>query len=393
MDLELNPFRPGAGLTPPELTGRDQEIIDFDRLVARSKNRFIDRSIMLYGLRGVGKTVLLQRLQTIAKRQGWITIRIEGSLSPTAQQQLRIKLASDLAQQTRIITQHQTSPLLERAVASIAELSVHLGFAQARLVLKPDTNEPPMTTGVLELDFPAAILELAGALKSLPNPSAVGLFIDEIQDLDKELLDLLLTTQHDAGQNELPFYIIGAGLPSVPTRLGDVKTYAERLFSYREIGALTAEATRQAYLEPIKRPGGTIDAEALQAAIDASQGYPYFVQQFGKAIWDSASSQHITLDDVQAGLAIGRSELDSGFYQTRWQRTTESEKEYLQAMAHTMKEQDETLTREIAAALGKSANGTSVLRKTLIEKGIVYSPALGKLSFTVPGMQDFILRQ
>ena len=220
-----------------------------------------------------------------------------------------------------------------------------------------------------------------------------------------ELLDMLLTTQHEAGQRELPFYIIGAGLPSVPTRLGEIKTYAERLFSYRDIGALTPEATRRAFIEPIRRPGVHIVESALEKVTVASQGYPYFIQQYGQAIWNSAAQQAITDDDVLAGLAVGRSELDSGFYLTRWQRTTDAEQGYLVAMARVMKGQV-ARTGEIAEALGKTANGTSVVRKSaavqwpgslrrksLIEKGLVYSPGLGQLAFTVPGMQDFVLRQ
>lgn len=259
-------------------------------------------------------------------------------------------------------------------------------------MLKPKTDEPTFTTGVLDIDFPEAILNLAEALKELPQPKAIGFFIDEIQDLDSELLDLLLTTQHEAGQRELPFYIIGAGLPSVPTRLGEIKTYAERLFSYREIGALTPEATRRAFIEPIRRPGGHIVESALEKATVASQGFPYFIQQYGQAIWNSAAQQTITDDDVLAGLAVGRSELDSGFYLTRWQRTTNAEQDYLVAMARVMKGQA-ARTGEIAEALDKTANGTSVVRKSLIEKGLVYSPGLGQLAFTVPGMQDFVLRQ
>lgn len=392
MNQDLNPFTPGAGLTPPELTGRDQEIIDFDRLAARSKMRLTDRGLMLYGLRGVGKTVLLRRLETHAERSGWLTLRLEGSLTSSAQKQLRIKLARDLAQQTRVATQGHTGSAIQRAIASIAELSLTLGFAQARLVLKPKTDEPAFTTGVLDIDFPEAILNLAEALKELPQPKAIGFFIDEIQDLDSELLDMLLTTQHEAGQRELPFYIIGAGLPSVPTRLGEIKTYAERLFSYREIGALTPDATRRAFIEPIRRPGGHIVASALEKATVASQGYPYFIQQYGQAIWNSAAQQTITDDDVLAGLAVGRSELDSGFYLTRWQRTTDAEQDYLVAMARVMKGQA-ARTGEIAETLNKTANGTSVVRKSLIEKGLVYSPGVGQLAFTVPGMQDFVLRQ
>lgn len=392
MYQELNPFQPGAGLFPPELTGREPEILTFDRLIARSKTRHYERGMIFHGLRGVGKTVLLRHLQQHAERSGWVTLSLEGSLRPSSQQQLRVKLGRDLAQQTRIATQAGLWPKTQAVLKAISSLSLTLGFLNAELILKPQPDEPDYSTGVLEIDFPEAILKLASALKEQANPSALAIFIDEIQDLDKELLELLLLTQHEAGQKELPFYIIGAGLPSVPTKLGDVKTYAERLFTYREIGALTQEAAQRAFTSPIQKHGGDIEPDALDRVLEASQGYPYFIQQFGWSIWNSVNKMPITKEDVEAGLLIGRSELDSGFYRTRWDRTTEAEQSYLLALAVAIGDSLEARTSSLADQLGKNSNALSVVRNSLIEKGLIYSPAYGKVAFTVPGMREFVLR-
>ena len=393
MEPDLNPFQPGAGLTPPELTGRDQEIVHFDRLVARSKTRSYERGTMFHGLRGVGKTVLLRYLQNHAERSGWVTISLEGSLRASSQQQARIRLGRDLAQKTRLLAQSTPYSLIAQTVRAISSLSVNLGFASAEVVLNPPVEEPDYSTGVLDIDFPDAILKLATVLKAQTNPSALAFFIDEIQDFDDELLELLLLTQHEAGQQELPFYIIGAGLPSVPTKLGNVKTYAERLFQYREIGALSDDAARRAFLQPVRKVGGDFDEDALDQALTASAGYPYFIQQFGWSIWNSSATHHITAEDVEAGLAIGRSELDSGFYRTRWDRATETEQDYLVALAKTLVDDKTAKTSQIVEALGKPANSSSMARSSLIEKGLIYSPAYGKVAFTVPGMQNFVLRQ
>lgn len=393
MEKELNPFQPGAGLTPPELTGREEQIQAFDLLLARTRHRQLGRGMMLFGLRGVGKTVLLRTLQRQAERMGWVTVAIEGSTSKASKSQIRVQLATNLAVATRNVLSNAKNPIVEKALQSLSSLSLTLGFAGASIVLKSEPSKAAPPTGLLDIDFRQAMVDLATALNALPNPAGIGIFIDEIQDLDRELLEILLSTQHEAGQRDLPFYLIGAGLPSVPSRLGEIKTYAERLFTFDEIGPLRPEAARRALEMPFSKPGGKLSEEAIELTLQESDGYPYFIQQFGSAIWDVATQPEVSLSDAKTGIKIGRSKLDFGFYRTRWDRSTESEQEYLHAVSLHLDAVGMAKTKNVASELGKPSSSLSSLRESTIEKGLIYSPGYGKLAFTVPGMDKYILRQ
>ena len=346
--------------------------------------------MMLYGLRGMGKTVLLRRLQEDAKRAGWVTISLESGTGKNAYTQVRTRLGKELALAVRGYRQKSH---WKKLLSNVASLSATLGFAGASVVLKADTHHSD-TTGLLDFDLPETLLSMARELKDQTPSTGVGIFIDEIQDLDNEMLDILLTTQHEAGQKELPFYIFGAGLPSVPTKLGEIKTYAERLFSYHPLERLNDDQTRLAYADPIAKNGGSITQDALAELVDQSHGYPYFIQQFGRDAWDCASAGNITEDDVRVGVTLGWEELNRGFYMTRWNRATESEKHYLVAVADLMSEEegDSVPVSEVSSRMKSITTSLSARRASLIEKGVLYSPAYGRIAFTVPGMDRFIKR-
>jgi len=395
MEAQLNPFQPGAGLVPPELVGRDEHINAFDVLIQRARHRLLGRGMMLYGLRGVGKTVLLNRMHAMASRAGWTTIKIEGSLQEDSRKQLHLKLGSELTQAVLKLRNKTSNGVWQNLAEKVSSLSVTLGFAGASVALKIDMRQDIQGTGVMEFDLPDILLELAELQLEATSPAAVGIFIDEVQDLEDGFLDTLLTMQHEAGQKGLPLYLIGAGLPSVPARMGDIKTYAERLFTYTEIGALPEEATRRAFTDPFRRYShGEFAEDALATMVEASQGYPYFVQQLGETLWDLADGPDITLEDSMNAVTLGRAALDGGFYRTRWERATQREKRYLVALAQLVEANGQAVPTSALAEPLQSVNISSFskVRASLVKKGLLYSPAYGRIAFTVPGMDRFIKR-
>ena len=221
--------------------------------------------------------------------------------------------------------------------------------------------------------------------------AGVGLFIDEMQDLDGELLTVLLSVQHLAGQRGWPFYLVGAGLPNLPGKISEARTYGERLFLYRTIGQLDEEAAANAITLPIRKLGASTAPSALAMLLRASDGYPFFLQTYGRAAWDTAVGKEITEEDAVLAIRDGTADLDAGFYQARWQRATPAERLYLRAMA--VDGDKPSSTGEVASRLGKSTNKLAVIRQRLITKGVVYAPAYGSIQFTVPGMSGFIARQ
>ncbi|WP_326948063.1 ATP-binding protein [Arthrobacter sp. RIT-PI-e] len=227
------------------------------------------------------------------------------------------------------------------------------------------------------------------ALKA--DNSAFAIFIDEMQDLDQDLLTALITVQHTAGQRGWPFYIVGAGLPNLPTTLSRARTYAERLFDYRTIGPLEDVDAQYALTRPAKEMGAEYSPEALATLLQASARYPYFIQEFGKAIWDAAPATPFTGDDAELAVFLGLGQLDAGFFSSRWGRATRKERSYLRAMADDGDTGSSTST--IAERLGIKATALGPARAQLISKGIIYSPEHGRVAFTVPGMTGFILRQ
>ena len=276
---------------------------------------------------------------------------------------------------------------VRRALGTVQSFSVSVGVAAFEIGIEP--NPGRADSGQIEIDFEELVADLAPAL--LGDARAFALFIDEMQDLDHELLEALLAAQHKAGQEGWPFYIFAAGLPDLPAVLSDARSYAERLFDYRRIGALEPEAAADALVRPAAQHGASFSEDALEELLDASGGYPYFLQTFGRSVWNVASNPAITADDAHTAVALGQSELDMGFFPARWDRATPSERKYLFAMAEIGT--DWCRTSDVAERLGGRLSAQSTVRQNLIEKGIVYPPERGFLAFTVPGMPEFIKRQ
>ncbi|MCP9276947.1 ATP-binding protein [Mycolicibacterium arenosum] len=388
MDRELNPFKPGSGLRPPALEGRDRQLEDFDLLVARSKRRNYDRGMILSGLRGVGKTTLLNRLADHADRQGWLTVTIEARPDDAGVTAVRAQLSQELTVGLRRFSRkHRIEKVVEPLIEMARRFSVDVALGPAKLTVK-STGEAA-ATGDIALDVEELVEEITAAIK--PKGSAFGLFIDEMQDLDRGLLSALLATQHRAGQREWPFFIIGAGLPNLPAVLADTRSYAERQFAYSSIGPLDAAAAADALRVPIRDFGGDLSADALDILVAASGGYPYFLQVFGQAVWNVAADAPFDEEDAYLAVEVGVKRLDEGFFPSRWRRATERERRYMAAIAHTGEESPRS--GQVARLMGASASAVSDVRDSALKKGLIWAPEHGRIAFTVPHMADFIRRQ
>lgn len=379
MDPALNPYTPGSGRKPHSLQGRDREIEAFDLLVARAKARRYDRGMILSGLRGVGKTALLNHLRAHAERHGWFTVRLEAQNSETGARVNHKQLATGLRSGLRkFSTRHalkqageSVMTLIEGSSLSVAGVSVGV----------PSSRSTEDTLFDIE--------EIVEASSELVRSKGVALavFVDEMQDLDEDLTAGLIVAQHRASQEGWPFYVIGAGLPNLPAFLADSRSYAERLFLYRRIGPLDEGAARQALVDPATAVGGTYSGEALETVLAAAEGYPYFLQEFGSALWEVAAGTPFQLADAELAIEAGTALLDQGFFPSRWDRATPAERKYLRSIAAT----GESAPKTSSLSISQSTAGP--LRAAAIRKGIVYSPEHGRISFTVPGMASFIARQ
>lgn len=388
MQPELNPFAPGSGLHPPALTGRSDEIAAFDLTVARTRARRSSRGMILHGLRGVGKTVLLNSFVGQAENADWFVVRVEGQPTKYGKEALRQKLGRELLKAASKLSRSRSlTDRARTALGTVKSVSLSLGVAAVNIGIEPTPGRGD--SGKLEIDFEEMVDDLAPALRD--SGLAFAIFIDEMQDIDEELLISLLAAQHRAGQKGDPFYIFGAGLPDLPARLSRARSYAERLFDYRRIGPLDAEAAEGALVQPVTKYGARFAETALQQLLECANGYPYFLQTFGRAAWDAGRNRLIDDDDAEAAITIGYWELDMGFYPSRWERATPKERSYMRAMASLGDENYST--GDIVRSLHSSLSGQSKVRQGLIDKGIVFAPDRGRLSFTVPGMAAYIRRQ
>lgn len=387
MDPDLNPFTPGSGRKPPWLAGRDEQVEYFDRVVARSKLGRVDRGLILSGLRGVGKTALLNDLFAHAQRHQWLTVAIEAQPTVTGRASVREQLGREINAGLRKFSwKHKVGDAIEPLSKIVRGFSIAASVGPVSVEID---RTAPASSGEIDIDLQElveTIIELVGRKKS-----AFGIFIDEMQDLDAELLSALITVQHRASQRDWPFYIIGAGLPNLPPTLAASRSYAERLFTYYRVGPLDNEATSAALRKPAQEHGGRFTEEALELLVEASDGYPYFIQEFGSAIWDLADATPFTRADAVAAVDAGIAHLDAGFFPSRWERATPAERRYLVAMARSGETAPSTAA--VAGVQGGDQRSMSTVRKELIAKGLVYMPERGRIAFTVPGMADFIHRQ
>jgi len=386
MDLDLNPYAPGAGVRPPAMVGRDAQLAAWATTIKRTGNGLQSRPLCLWGLRGVGKTVLLNALRRDAESAGWLTVSIEAAPTERGRETAQRRFARDLvsaARKMKVIDTHS----LRKALGSISSFSLNVGIASLALGVEPAGGRAD--TGDVTQDLIELADDVSGDLRERGLGFAV--FVDEMQDLDDEFTAALLTMQHKANQEDWPVFVIAAGLPNLPGRLRAVRTSAERLFNYNEVGPLSADAATAALTRPAEAQNAAFTRRAVETLVEASSGYPYFLQEFGKAIWDIAPRSPFTKRDADNAVALGIAELDNGFFPARWERATQAERAYLTAMASG--EDSDMTSGAIAERLGKTTQSLGPTRAQLIAKGLIYAPEHGVVRFSVPGMAEFIVRQ
>lgn len=384
MDPVRNPYAPGAGQRPPELAGRDKQLDAFDIVLERIARGRPERSVMLTGLRGVGKTVLLNQLRSAAVSRGWGTGKIEAR----PDQGLRRPLSSALHMAARAIAKAHRNP--EQVDDFLGILKAFALRATAdkgmRERWQPGIDVPAVTgradSGDIEIDLVELLMEAA----ALAGDIGVGIaiFIDEMQDLGAADVSAICGACHELSQDTAPLIVVGAGLPHLPAVLSASKSYSERLFSYHRIDRLDRESADQALIAPAEREEVKFTGEALDALYRKADGYPYFVQAYGKATWDQAPSSPITAEDVEVAAPAAEEELAVGFFGSRYERATPAEREYMRAMADLSDIDEPVATAAVAKELGRKPASLSPARDGLIKKGLIYSAERGTIGFTVP---------
>jgi AAA ATPase domain len=387
MDPIENPFAPGAGTPPPELAGRD-ELREVIRVaVERARRMAPTKSILMVGLRGVGKTVLLDRMRDDTESANIHTLRIEAP----EERSLPALLAPQLRQALlRLSRNERARDLAKRALRGLA------GFATALKVKYQDIEvgldfepEPGLAdNGDLEHDL-AALIEVVGEA-ARDGGTALVLFLDELQYVAEDELAALITALHRAAQRRLPIMLVGAGLPQLRGRMGRAKSYAERLFDFPEVGPLADPEARIAIARPVEARDVRIDDNALQRIIQETHGYPYFLQEWGKHAWDAADASPITLQDVELASQSAVAALDESFFRVRFDRLTPVERKYLRAMAELGAGPHRS--GDIARILKREVTSLGPTRSQLISKGMIWSPSHGDTAFTVPLFDEFMRR-
>ena len=387
MDPILNPFAPGAGTTPPALAGRDELVQKMVVALGRIRLGRPAKSILMVGLRGVGKTVLLGRIAAHARSQGAQVLSIEAP----EQRSLPATLAPELRQVLlRLSLGDRSRDLAQRALRGLAGFVKSLQLRYADIELRLDVEPEPglADSGALEPDL-AQLLELVGEAAKAADSSIV-LLIDELQYVPEEQLAALITALHRAAQRNLPVVLVGAGLPQLRGRTGRAKSYAERLFDYPTIGALPPDAARFAVEEPLRDNGVAIEPAALDQIVELTGGYPYFLQEWGKHAWDIAPHSPIRLVDVQHATVLAIAALDESFFRVRLDRVTPAERTYLRAMAELGP--GPYRSGDIAKRLGRPVTKVSQMRQDLIDKGMIWAPKHGETAFTVPLFDEYLRR-
>ncbi|MEV0676840.1 ATP-binding protein [Actinosynnema sp. NPDC050436] len=393
MDPVRNPFAPGAGQRPPELAGRGKELGAFDVVLERVARGRPERSLVLTGLRGVGKTVLLGELRSMAGKRGWGAGKVEAR--PEAG--LRRPLSAALHRAIRDLAVRHRAPDRVESVLGVLKafaLRANPDGAKLRDRWQPGIDVPAAQgradSGDIEIDLVELFTEVAELAQDVGT--GVALLIDEMQDVPPDDISALCAACHELSQSGAPLVVVGAGLPHLPAVLSASKSYSERLFRYVRIDRLSREDADRAVLAPVEREGAGIADEALDALFDASGGYPYFIQAYGKAAWDAAPADPITPLDVAVAAPEADAELAVGFFGSRYERATPAEREYLRSMAELTDGKDAGVnTAQVAEHLGRKPSSLSPARDSLIKKGLVYSAERGRIAFTVPHFGRFLL--
>jgi hypothetical protein len=391
MDPVRNPYAPGAGQRPPELAGRDEQLSAFDVTLERVAHGRPERSVVLTGLRGVGKTVLLNALRSAAVRADWGT----GKLEARPDQRLRRPLAAALHMAIRELGHPDSDEVLGTVKAFASREAGPAAKLRDRWSSGIDVpaTSGRADSGDMEIDLVELLTDVGGLAADLGRGVAVCL--DEMQDLGPEDVSALCAACHEISQNRLPVVVVGAGLPHLPTVLSASKSYSERLFRYSRIDRLDRAAGDLALVVPAREEQVEFTQEALSEMYAVTAGYPYFVQAYGKAVWDAAAGSPITGEDVRVAAPEAEAELGVGFFGSRYERATPAEREYLRAMAEAAVAESETgdpgsgeaesvATAAVATHLDRKPQSLSPARDALLKKGLIYSGERGRIAFTVP---------
>jgi AAA ATPase domain len=386
-----NPYAPGAGQRPPELAGRDKEIAQFEVVLERVARGRPERSMVLTGLRGVGKTVLLNAFRSMAIQRLWGT----GKLEARPDQSIRRPIGAALHMAVRELAPRHRAP--DRIDEFLGILKAYLskdpkavkGAPLNHLGIDVPTVRGRADSGDLEIDLTELLADAASVAADLGV--GIALFIDEMQDVPAMDISALCAACHELSQSGGPLIVVGAGLPHLPSVLSASKSYSERLFRYVSIDRLDREAADVALIAPARREGADFSQAALDALYVAADGYPYFVQAYGKVTWDVAATSPVTPSDVAMAAPLAASELALGFFGSRYDRATPAEREYMRAMA--LLGDEPVPTAQVADELGRKPSSVSPARDALIKKGLIYSSERGLIAFTVPHFGRFLRAQ
>jgi hypothetical protein len=393
MDPIRNPYTPGAGSPPPELAGRDEVIRDAQIAIERIRLGRFSKSLILVGLRGVGKTVLLERLRQNAETEGAMSLRIEAEEGRGLPETLVPQLRGALIRLSRV---EKAKDLATRGLRALA------GFASAMKITYNDveigvniTPEPGLAdNGDLVNDLQELMVAAGKAAQEADK--VLVFFIDELQYVKEDELAALITALHRCSQERLPVTMVAAGLPQLRGQMGNAKSYAERLFEFPLIGALEvdqktkADPGRDAIIKPAQEEGVEFAPDAVETILEQTKRYPYFLQEWGKHAWDAAAASPITRTDVLAGAETAILALDESFFRVRFDRLTPHEKRYVRAMAELG--EGPHRSGEIANEMNRDVSSLAPTRGSLIKKGMIWSPAHGQTAFTVPLFHEFMRR-
>jgi hypothetical protein len=387
MDPRKNPYAPGAGTKPPALVGRDKQIESFDILLQRLENGYVEQSMIITGLRGVGKTVLLDVFREKAEARDWATVEWEVEKNAPFAPRMAAQVRRALLQ---IAPKAKWTDRALRAAAVLKSFTVTFSTDGAMTAgLDVEALAGVGDSGALSED----LTDLFVAIGEAAQDQGVGVvfLIDEIQFLRPAELEALIVALHKCTRRSLPITLVGAGLPQIPRLAGEAKSYSERLFRFPQIGGLdVASDARDALILPARVLDIEFDPEAVDFMVEYTQGYPYFLQEYGRIVWDETSVSPVTLDDVRSILPLVEAGLDESFFRVRAERTTELELKYLYAMAELGPQPQRA--SDVAGRIFRTVEQAGPIRSRLIDKGLLYTPGHGYAAFTVPQFDRYMLR-
>ena len=386
MDARINPYAPGAGTPPPELSGRDELLERASIALDRIRAGRAARSLILYGLRGVGKTVLLNKMKVEAEAKGFSTTWIEAPENRSLPAMLGPVLRGTLLKLDRIEATRDSAKRALRALAGFAKLKVTYGDVAFGIDLEPESGLAD--SGDLDTDLGELLVAVGEAAKD--RGTALVLFVDELQYVKEDQLASLISALHGANQRQLPVTMVAAGLPQVLAQSGRAKSYAERLFEFVPVDRLDNASATEALVGPALREQVRYEDAALAEILEQSQGYPYFLQEWGKHCWNCAASSPITGDDALAATEAALADLDASFFRLRFDLLTPSEKRYMRAMAELG--QGPHRSGDIATVMNRQVTSVAPVRNGLIAKNLLFSPGHGDTAFTVPLFDGFMRR-